>query len=144
MKRMLSSISIAVATLAVPIIPAHTAGPYDGTWQFSAPPAGNSSTSDVAACDGVQLQVQVKDNQIQGTLARAAYGGARVTQTGPGQTPITGTVQPDGTLNAQWQSYQITGKLAGDKGELRWSGQCGTRVAAGGRMAPEAAGSSTR
>ncbi len=145
MKRFLVSFSTSVAMIALPILPAVAAGPYDGSWYVDAAPAGNASTSDVASCDGVRLQFQVKDNQIQGSLARAAYGGNRVTQTGPGLTPITGTVQPDGTINAQWQGYKATGKLTGDKAELRWKGQCGPRVATGERMASEgAAGSSTR
>jgi hypothetical protein len=142
MKWLLISFSASAAMITFPAL---GAGPYDGTWQVSAAPAGNTSTSDVASCDGVQFQFQVKDSQIQGSLARAAYGGNRVTQTGRGQTPVSGTVQPDGTINAQWQSYKATGKLTGDKAELRWKGQCGPRVATGGRVAPEgAAGSSTR
>jgi len=142
MKLLVVSLSAPAAMLASPTF---AAGPYDGTWQVDAAPAGNSSTSDVASCDGVRLQFQVKDSQIQGSLARAVYGGNRVTQTGRGQTPISGTVQPDGTLNAQWQGYKATGKLAGDKAELRWKGQCGPRVATGGRVPSQgAAGSSTK
>lgn len=119
-------------------------GPYDGTWIVDAPAAaGGTSTADVASCDAVRLQFEVKNSQVQGMLGRSTYGGTRVTQTGPGTTPVSGTVQPDGTLNAQWQSYQATGKLAGDKAEMRWSGTCGPRVATGGRAsATEGAGSS--
>ena len=142
MKRFLLSFSASAAMIALPILPAVAAGPYDGSWYVDAAPAGNASTSDIASCDGVRLQFQVKDNQVEGTLARAAYGGNRVTQTGPGATPITGTVQPDGTLNAQWQGYKATGKLTGDKAELRWKGQCGPRVATGERMSSESTGSS--
>ena len=120
--------------IALPIFPTLAAGPYDGTWQVDAAPAGNMSTSDVSSCEGVRLQFQVRDNQIQGSLARSPYGGNRVTQGGPGATPVKGTVQPDGTINAQWQGYKATGKLTGEKAEMRWKGQCGPRVASGGRV----------
>ncbi len=62
-KRLIISFA-APASIAALTVSALAAGPYDGTWQFSAPPAGNASTSDVAECDGVQLQVQIKDNQV--------------------------------------------------------------------------------
>ena len=124
---------------------ANVPGPYDGTWQVDAPEAGGgTSISDVGACEPVRLRFDVKNNQLQGMLGRSPYGGTRVTQSGPGTTPISGTVQPDGTINAQWQEYQATGKLTGDKAELRWKGACGSRVATGGRVAStEGAGSST-
>jgi hypothetical protein len=135
--------SLAVAMIALPISPTLAAGPFDGTWQVDAPDAGSSSSSDVSSCEAARLQFQVKDNQVQGQLGRSPYG-ARFTQSGPGTTPITGTVQPDGTLNAQWQKYKATGKLTGDKAELRWKGTCGPRVATGGRVGPtEGAGSTT-
>lgn len=118
-------------------------GPYDGTWVVEAAPAGGgASVSDVASCEGVRLQFEVKNNQINGMLGRSPYGGGRVTQTGPGTTPVSGTVAPDGTLDARWQKYQATGKLSGDKAEMRWRGACGPRVATGGRVtSTEGAGS---
>ena len=120
-------------------------GPYDGTWQFDAPDAGtgSSSISDVSACEAVRLQFQVINNQIQGSLGRSPYGGRRVTQSGPGTTPVSGTVQPDGTINAQWQDYRATGTLTGDKPELRWRGPCGPRVATGSRIASTQGAGST-
>jgi hypothetical protein len=143
MKRLLISFS-ASAMLAMPMVPALAAGPYDGTWQVDAGPAGaGTSVSDVASCEAVRLQFQVKDNQIHGQLGRSPYGGGRVTQSGRGTTPVTGTVAPDGTLNAQWQSYKATGKLTGDKAELNWKGSCGPRVATGGRISSDTTGSST-
>src|ERR1700739_3412160 len=52
-------------------------GPYDGTWVVQAAPAGtgSESISDMAACDGVQIRIDVKNNQVEGMLARSAYGG---------------------------------------------------------------------
>jgi hypothetical protein len=147
MKRLLIALSASAAIVTLPMFPAHAAGPYDGTWQVDAAPAGNSGTNTTgsAQCEGIRVQFQVKDSQVQGSLARSPYGGNRVTQTGRGATPITGTVQPDGTINAQWQGNKATGKLTTDnKAELRWKGQCGPRVATGGRVDAGAAGSSTR
>ena len=121
---------------------ANAPGPYDGNWEVSADAAGtgSASISDVAACDGVRIRFEVKNNQVQGMLRRSAYGGG-VTQTGPGTTPITGSVQPDGAVNVNWQSYTATGKLTTDnKAEVHWRGTCGPRVATGGRVT-EGAGS---
>ena len=142
MNRMLTSISIAVAALAASLPPAHAAGPYDGNWYVDAAPAAQTSSSDVpAGCDAVRIPFQVTDNKITGSLQRAPYGTGRVEQgTGRAATPITGTVQPDGTFTAQWQNYRGTGKLSGDTAELKWSGECGPRVATGGRT--ESTGSS--
>lgn len=140
------SLSMPAAMIAVPTPAALAAGPYDGTWQVDAAPAGNPGTNTTGRdqCEGLRLQFQVKDSQVQGSMARSAYGSG-VSQSGRGATPVTGTVQPDGTLNAQWQNFKATGKLAGDKAELHWKGQCGPRVATGGRIASEGmAGSSTK
>src|SRR5258708_7959599 len=131
MKRTLCSIAFAVAALAVPMLPANGAGPYDGSWYVDAAPAAQTSSSDVpAGCDAVRIPFQVTDNKITGSLQRAPYGTGRVEQgSGSGATPFTGTVQLDGTLTAQWQNYKATG----DRAELRWKGECGPRVATGGR-----------
>ena len=140
------SLSVPAAMIASLTPRAFAASPYDGTWQVEAAPAGNSGTNTTGRdqCEGVRLQFQVKDSQVQGSMARSTYGSG-VSQSGRGATPVTGTVKPDGTLNAQWQSFKATGKLTGDKAELRWKGQCGPRVATGGRVPSQgAAGSSTR
>ena len=144
MKRFLISVS-AAAAMALPMLPAVAAGPYDGTWQVDAGPAGNPGTNTTgdAQCEAIRLQFQVKDNMIQGDLARSPYGGNRVTSGGRGATPISGTVQPDGSFNSKWESYTANGKLTGDKAEMRWTGACGPRVATGGRISTESTGSST-
>ncbi len=124
---------------------ANVPGPYDGTWQVEAPAAGGgaASISDVSSCDGVRLQFEVKNSQIHGMLGRSPYGGG-VKTSGPGLSPITGTVSPDGAINAQWQKYRATGQLTGDKAEVRWRGVCGPRVATGGRVgSAEGMGSTT-
>jgi hypothetical protein len=135
MKRTLATISLTVAALVLPLLPAHAAGPYDGTWYVDAPAAQNAGTSERSSgCEPVRLPMQVTDNKITGTLQRSPYGTGRV-EAGSGSTasPISGTVQPDGTFTAQWESYHATGKLSGDKAEMTWKGECGVRTATGGR-----------
>ena len=135
MKRMSTSIVIAVAALAVATLSAQAAGSFDGEWYVDAAAAGQTSSSSVpAGCEAVRLPFKVTDNKITGSLQRAPYGTGRVEQgTGSGATPITGTVKPDGTFTADWAGYHGTGKLSGDKAQLTWKGQCGERTASGGR-----------
>ena len=145
MNRLLISLS-AVTLTALSALPAVAAGPYDGNYTIVAGPAGNRGTNTTGEeeCEGIQLTFKVVDNQLVGSLARQPYGGNRVTSGGRGATPISGTVQPDGSFTAKWQSYNATGKLSQDgKAEMRWSGQCGARVAEGGRGPAENVGSST-
>jgi hypothetical protein len=133
MKRMVSWISLSIVALAVS--PAIAAGPYDGSWYVDAPAAQNIGTSERSSgCEPVRLPFMVTDNKITGSLQRAPYGTGRVEEgSGSSASPITGTVQPDGTFVASWQSYRGTGKLSGDQAELKWNGECGPRVATGGR-----------
>jgi hypothetical protein len=134
MKRMLTSISVIVAALAMPLLPAAAAGPYDGTWYVDAPPAAGWQPAEQGGggCEGVRIPFKVTDNKITGSLKRAVYGTGRIEASESG-TPFSGTVAADGGISAKWESYTATGKLTGDKAELRWKGQCGERVATGGR-----------
>ena len=133
--------SMAVAVLALPMLPAHAAGPYDGTWLFEAPPVagGSGDPYDLNSCAGVRFQVDVKDSQVVGNLRMAPYAGGSDTSggvtssPGRGSSPIQGTVQPDGTVNAQWQSFKAAGHLAGNP-QLTWRGQCGPRTAVGQKV----------
>jgi hypothetical protein len=137
MKWMLASMSIAAAALAAPMFPAIAAGQYDGMWIVDAPPANQAQPSpNASGCDAVRIPFQVTGDKITGSLQRSPYVTGRVEQgVGPRATPITGTVQPDGTVKAQWQSYSATGKLSGENAEVNWTGECGPRVATGGRIA---------
>jgi hypothetical protein len=142
----LKSVSLAIAVLGLPMLPAYAAGQYDGNWYVDAGPAGQAQpTAESSGCDAVRIPFQVKDNKISGSLQRAPYGTGRVEPgTGRSATPITGTVAPDGTVNAQWENYKATGKLAGDKAQLKWRGECGDRVATGGRASANTGSGSTR
>ena len=147
MKRIIPA--IAVAALASSLMPAHAAGPYDGTWVFEAPAAkGGGGDYDLEECNAVRFEAQVIDNKVVGQLRPAAYpqSGPNVQTAKPGErgaSPIQGNVAADGKLMAKWQTYQVSGQLTGDKGQLSWKGQCGPRVAEGTRTAPPLAGSST-
>jgi hypothetical protein len=127
---------IGTAVVALLIVPCWAAGPYDGTWEIVSPAvSGNVGATDVSACDGIKFQIKITDNKVTGRLQRQPYGQARIAEsTGSGGSPVTGTVQPDGTVTVQWESYHVTGKLAGNKAELKWTGQCGPRVGTGSRI----------
>jgi hypothetical protein len=147
MNRPLIVASLALAALVLPRL-AGAAGPYDGTWQVDAAAQGGAgaATEGPSGCEAARLQFDVKDNQIIGSMRRSAYGGGRVEQsTGRGSSPVSGTVSPDGTFNAQWEKYTATGKFSGNKVEMHWKGTCGPRTAMGGRVnSTEGAGSTTR
>jgi outer membrane protein OmpA-like peptidoglycan-associated protein len=110
-------------------------GPYDGSWVVDAPAAGSGTSEvDIQRCEAVRLRFDVKNSQIVGTLGRSPYGHQRVSETAPNQTPMVGSVAPDGTFTSKWQEYTATGKLGpGDKAEMHWNGNCGPRTALGGR-----------
>ncbi len=135
--------AIAVAALALPTIPAHAAGPFDGTWVADAPGVkGGGGDYDLEECNPVRFQFQIADNKVGGNLRRTIYpqSGTNVESTpGRGATPIQGSVAPDGSVKAGWQSYHATGRLTGDKGELTWKGRCGPRVATLTRISQPAA-----
>jgi len=148
MNRLLIAASLALAAGVVPQF-AGAAGPFDGTWQVDAPQAGGQGAAEGggrSGCEPLRLQIQVQDNRIQGSMRRSTTGANRVEQsTGRGSSPVTGTVAPDGTFNAQWESFRATGKFTGDKAEMHWNGSCGPRTAMGGRAsATEGAGSTNR
>jgi len=147
MMRVLTSGALLGVAFALSTVAASGAGPFDGTWQVETSPTRQGTPAErTRGCEPVRFQFTVRDNQIHGDLARSVSGrGGVVPGQGPGSTPITGTIKPDGTVDAQWQNISATGKLTGNKAEIRWmSGACGQRVATGGRLVSgEGVGSST-
>lgn len=127
--------SVAVVALAAGVLPAHAAGSYDGSWYVDAPATGQDQpTQESSGCEALRIRFTVKDNRVSGSLQHRDYGeGLEPGDGGPSAAPLIGTVQPDGTLTAEWETRQFTGRLSGDKAQLRWSGECGARVATGGR-----------
>jgi hypothetical protein len=146
MNRMLAA-SVAISVFALPALAAHAAGPFDGTWQVDSGGLGTPTAQAMegTGCEPEILRFEVKDNKIGGGLAYAGSDPNRVENSqGPRSAPITGSVQPDGTLTAQWENFTVTGKLSGNQAELHWRAPCGPRVAMGSRIAPAAeSGSST-
>ena len=95
--------SVAMGFLVLPSL-AHAAGPFDGTWQVDSGGLGTATAQAMAGtgCEPEILKFQVRDNQIQGGLAFAPSDPKRVQNTqGPRFSPISGSVQPDGSLTAQ-------------------------------------------
>lgn len=130
-----TSVSVAVVVLAAGVLPAHAAGSYDGSWYVDAQAADQSQPAQEASgCEALRIPFTVKDNRVSGSLQHRRYGeGFEPGDGGPSAAPLIGTVQADGTLTAEWNTRRFTGKLSGDKAEVRWSGECGARVATGGR-----------
>ena len=141
----LRSVSLAAAVVATPLVAANAAGQYDGNWFVDAPSAQNAGTTERSSgCEPVRIPFTVSDNKISGSLQRSSYGTGRVDSgTGKNAAPITGTVAPDGTVNAQWGSYKATGKLSGNTAQIKWRGECGERVATGGRATSTTGSGST-
>ena len=129
-----TSMSVAVVALAAGVLPAQAAGSYDGSWYVDAPATGQDQpTQEVSGCEALRIDFTVKDNRVSGSLQHRRYGEGLEPGNGGHAAPLIGTVQADGTLTAEWDTRRFTGKLAGDKAELQWSGECGARVATGRR-----------
>ncbi len=139
--------SLVMAALTLPSLAVNAAGPFDGTWQIDSGGLGTPTAEAMkgTSCEPQSIRFEVKDNQIQGRLARVPSSTSRVESSeGARSAPVSGTVAADGTVTAQWEGYTATGKMTGDTVELRWKASCGPRVAMGSRIAPAAAsGSST-
>jgi hypothetical protein len=122
-----------VLSLSLLAVPAFGDSSFDGTWVVSAQAAGtitafNSSTQ----CPALRFPISIKDGQIEGTLHRVPTSTGDVVVeagAGPDSGPITGTVQPDGSVTADWMNYHVEGKLSGKTGEVTIKGECGPRPA---------------
>jgi hypothetical protein len=130
--------SVIAASLAAAAVAgsAYAAGPYDGTWVIDIPAGlarGNLST---ALCPALRLEAKIIDNQVNASLERVPSGTAETIENGTARTaaPLTGTVQPDGTVTADWQGYKSAGTLSGDTGTITVQGECGPRDATATRV----------
>lgn len=139
-KRLLAA--TAFAAFSLPILAAHAAGPYDGRWVVDFPAVNtNLSTGANPGCASLRLVIDIKDNQLNASLARSvtAAGGGQIVQnaTGPGARPVIGSVKADGTVSATWENFPATGKLSGDQGEILVKGECGPRLGKAVRVPKE-------
>lgn len=141
--RHLGLFSVAAFSLALSVTGvslALAAGPFDGSWVLDVP-AGRLKPGDYtssASCPALRLPVQIRDSKVTGELTRMPNTvGTPLIEPGGGRgsAPVTGTVQPDGTVVAQWENYHAAGKLAGDGGQVTVQGECGPRIAKATRTA---------
>jgi hypothetical protein len=126
----------AAAFLTVSVVTADAAGTYDGTWQLQAPRNTEMANPlNPRGCDPVVVEFNVKDDQISGQLGWTGFSTVGPSD-GRRATPVTGRVSPDGTVSAEWQGIIGTGKMTGNKAQMTWRSDCGTRTATGGRVSP--------
>lgn len=128
-------LTIATAFVSPGIVRA--AGQYDGNWVLSATGAGGRTSQEGGgggtACSDFRIPFRISDNQITGTYARSASNPTEVVAS-PTGSPMTGSVQPDGTFNVKWEAYNLSGKITGSTMVATWRGQCGERSATGTRV----------
>jgi len=129
---------VVAATLLLPASRAALAAtPYDGTWVIDVPPSAIIARTSESACPALRLPVQVTNGQVIAMLHRVPSEEADDIESGsgPGASPVTGSVGADGAVEARWQGYHATGKLTGDTGEITVDGECGPRSAMATRVA---------
>jgi YD repeat-containing protein len=123
---------LTVLSLSLAAAPAFADSSYDGTWVVDTPAAGTINGSNYSQCPALRFPIAIKDGQITGELHRVASAtGDVIVEAGGGSdaAPITGTVQPDGTVTAQWMDYHAQGKLGERDGVVSIQGECGARQA---------------
>jgi hypothetical protein len=131
-----------IATVAL-ARPALAAGPYDGTWVVDVPAADYIAQAGDYRCPALRLPIQIQNNQVTGKLERVASAtGAVIVEAGQSARaePVRGSVQPDGTVTAQWEMYQASGRLGQDTGMVTIRGECGPRSATAVRITSASAG----
>ncbi len=107
---------------------AHAATPYDGTWIVDFPSGPLVSGTNQSTCPALRLRADIKDGQVSGSLTRFFPGNVVENDRGPASSPVTGTVHPDGTVEAYWLGWIVNGQITGDRAELTLLfGQCGPR-----------------
>jgi hypothetical protein len=127
----------ALVTVALFAVPALAAGTYDGTWVLDIPSSMLCASYSTFACPALRLETKIADNKVIGSFERVPSGAANTVETGTGRAsaPVTGSVQADGMLVADWEGYHASGRLAGDSGQIVVHGQCGPRIATATRVA---------
>jgi hypothetical protein len=126
-----------IATVFVSPGIVRAAGPFDGNWVLSATGAGGRTSQEGGgggtACSDFRIPFQISDNKIAGTFTRSTSNPTEIVAS-PTGTPMTGTVQPDGTFEMKWEAYNVSGKITGSTMAAMWRGQCGERSATGTRV----------
>jgi hypothetical protein len=132
----LITVMLSLAALAATISPSWSAGAYDGTWIVDLPASiGPGFGGPNAPCVALRLRILIKDNQLSAELRREPREGNVVeNSSNPNATPVTGTVRPDGSVDARWGNYVATGMLAGPNARVTVQGACGPRTGSAVRI----------
>jgi hypothetical protein len=132
--------TVALLTLATAFVSpgiVRAAGPYDGNWVLSAGGAGGITSQEGggggSACSDFRIPFRISDNQIAGTYSRSTSNPTEIVAS-PTGSPMTGSVQPDGSFTMRWEAYDVSGKITGNAMTATWRGQCGQRSATGTRV----------
>ncbi len=124
---LLATTAMAVIALALPMGPARAAGAFDGTWIIDVPADSLSGSGGEPTCPALRLGVQITDNQVSGNFQRAYPELENVVEDGDSDraTRVTGVVQPDGAMTAQWQNFHAAGQFVGNGAGLTVQSECG-------------------
>jgi hypothetical protein len=111
-------------------------GPYDGTWVVDFPASPVIAGTSESVCPALRLRADVEDGQISGSLGRVEPGNVVENYQGYAASPVTGTVKPDGRVEAYWLGWIVKGQITGETAQLTLLfGQCGPRQMTGMRVA---------
>ena len=120
--------SIAAVVAMAYVVPAYAAGPYDGNWVLDAPPAGGAIGSEGQyTCPAIRIPFTVSNGQVVGDLHRTAEGTIEAGKSS-NSSPLSGSVNGDGSAAVSWQNFHVSGKLSGASGAASWAGECGPRT----------------
>ena len=129
--RLAPKVAAAVFAAAVlPLLPAHAASPFDGTWLINGAGAGAQSQFQRYECPPIHLTIDVKDGALTGMLERA-YGNNVDNGIDHNATALTGSVDDKGNVKFSWQGINGSGTATRYHMFLTWQGECGPRAAVG-------------
>ena len=128
--------ALALAAFTVPMVPAYAAAQYDGIWVIDVPADRMSGDEADPACPPLRLWVRIADSQVSGNFRRSYPEAQNVIENGGTNdaSRVTGNVQADGTVTAQWQNYHARGKLIGNQAAVTMQTSCGPLQAYGQRL----------
>ena len=120
--------AIVLVALGCAAVPARASGPYDGTWIVDFPASPLIDGTSESTCPALRLKADVKDSQISGSLAQFFPGNVVENANVYAASPVTGTVHPDGSVEAYWLGWIVKGQITGDRAQLTLLfGECGPR-----------------
>jgi outer membrane protein OmpA-like peptidoglycan-associated protein len=128
--------ALALAAFTLPIVPAHATARFDGTWIIDVPADRISADDGAPICPPLRLRVQITDNQVSGDFRRAYPEPTNVVENGDrgAASEVTGNVEPDGAVTAQWQDFHAAGNLTGADAGLTVQTSCGPLQATAYRL----------